>query len=92
MYVVIEQTFLNLVSGQAFMREIALWGQLDHPNILPFYGVYYLDNAEERICLFSPWMENGTLSEYLRSFPDAYKLLLVGLQESIHKAIFVLTR
>lgn len=59
------------------MREIIIWGQLQHPNILPFYGVYHLNDAEERICLVSPWMENGTLVDYLKACPDANRLLLV---------------
>ncbi|KXN82766.1 Serine/threonine-protein kinase HT1 [Leucoagaricus sp. SymC.cos] len=63
---------------KSFMREIVIWGQLEHPNILPFYGVYHLDNAEERICLVSPWMENGTLVDYLKSCsPEVERLLLV---------------
>lgn len=73
------------------MREIALWGQLNHPNILPFYGVYHLDNAEEKICLVSPWMENGTLTEYLKSCTDANKLLLVSLEDSFHENTCILT-
>ncbi|KAJ3563661.1 hypothetical protein NP233_g8798 [Leucocoprinus birnbaumii] len=63
---------------KSFMREIVIWGQLEHPNILPFYGVYHLDNAEQRICLVSPWMENGTLVDFLKVCPpDTNKLLLV---------------
>ncbi|KAF5349262.1 hypothetical protein D9756_009439 [Leucocoprinus leucothites] len=79
---------------KSFMREIVIWGQLQHPNILPFYGVYHLDNAEQRICLVSPWMENGTLADYLKSCsPDVNKLLLakdiaLGL-EYLHNNVIV---
>ncbi|KAJ7821966.1 kinase-like domain-containing protein, partial [Mycena leptocephala] len=45
-----------------FSREALIWRQLAHPNILPFFGVYYLDN---RLCLVSPWMENGNIMKFL---------------------------
>lgn len=70
---------------KAFMREIVLWGQLDHPNILPFYGVWNLNNIEDKICLVSPWMDNGTLPEYLKACPGANKLLLVSLEDLTNK-------
>ncbi|KAH6908848.1 TKL/TKL-ccin protein kinase [Coprinopsis sp. MPI-PUGE-AT-0042] len=52
---------------KVFCREAALWSQLKHMNVLPFYGIYKLQDTHERICLVSPWMENGTLREYLSS-------------------------
>ncbi|KAJ7796785.1 kinase-like domain-containing protein [Mycena leptocephala] len=45
-----------------FSREAVIWRQLAHPNILPFFGLYYLDN---RLCLVSPWMENGNIMKFL---------------------------
>lgn len=63
---------------QDYSREAILWGHLSHPNILPFYGVYYLDDEYRRICLVSPWMENGNINEYLRTFPFAPRYLLVS--------------
>ncbi|KAK1236024.1 Rho guanine nucleotide exchange factor [Marasmius sp. AFHP31] len=52
-----------------YLREAIVWKQLDHPNILPFFGIYYLDNTRQRICLVSPWMERGNLVEYLKGTP-----------------------
>ncbi|KAJ6598279.1 kinase-like domain-containing protein [Mycena vulgaris] len=46
-----------------FGREALIWRQLSHPNLLPFFGLYYLEN---RLCLVAPWMENGNVFEYLR--------------------------
>jgi serine/threonine protein kinase len=49
---------------QEFGREALIWRQLYHPNLLPFFGLYYLDS---RLCLVSPWMENGNLVDFLQN-------------------------
>ncbi|KAJ7902954.1 kinase-like domain-containing protein [Mycena leptocephala] len=51
---------------KVFKREALILRQLSHPNILPFLGLYYLEN---RLCLISPWMENGNLAEFLKTIP-----------------------
>ncbi|KAF9469364.1 kinase-like domain-containing protein [Collybia nuda] len=56
-----------------FYQEAILWGQLSHPNILPFFGLYYFRN---RLCLVSPWVENGDINKYLEQNPQANRLLL----------------
>ncbi|KAJ7139274.1 kinase-like domain-containing protein [Mycena epipterygia] len=50
-----------------FGREAVIWRQLSHPNLLPFFGLYYLDT---RLCLVSPWMEHGHLLQFLRNAPS----------------------
>ncbi|KAJ7779227.1 kinase-like domain-containing protein [Mycena metata] len=45
-----------------FGREALIWRQLCHPNLLPFFGLYRIEN---RLCLVSPWMENGNIMRYL---------------------------
>ncbi|KAK7027431.1 hypothetical protein VNI00_015267 [Paramarasmius palmivorus] len=52
-----------------YLREAIIWRQLRHPNVLPCLGLYYLDDTQQRICLVSPWMENGNLVEYIQSHP-----------------------
>ncbi|KAK7026369.1 kinase domain-containing protein [Favolaschia claudopus] len=47
-----------------FGAEALIWRQLCHPNVLPFFGLYYI---EKRLCLISPWMENGHIMEFLRA-------------------------
>ncbi|KAJ7646878.1 hypothetical protein FB45DRAFT_734384 [Roridomyces roridus] len=47
-----------------FSREALIWRQLCHPNLLPFFGLYYLHG---RLCLVSPWMENGQLRAFLNN-------------------------
>ena len=62
---------------QEFSHEIAVWQQLSHPNILPLYGVYHLGGNKSRVCLVSPWMENGNIVQYLKQAPDTYRYPLV---------------
>ncbi|KAJ7093508.1 hypothetical protein C8R44DRAFT_684926 [Mycena epipterygia] len=60
---------------KAFGREALIWRQLSHPNLLPFFGLYHLEN---RLCLVSPWMENGHVLEFLKnSPPDTDRLSLI---------------
>ncbi|KAF8071438.1 kinase-like domain-containing protein [Lyophyllum atratum] len=56
-----------------FSKEAILWGQLLHPNVLPIYGLYRFRN---RICLVSPWMEHGDITQYLKNHPDADRVKL----------------
>jgi hypothetical protein len=48
------------------LSEILIWRQLSHPNILPFYGIHFLDTiVETRLCFVCPWMENGNVVQFL---------------------------
>ncbi|KAJ7821983.1 kinase-like domain-containing protein, partial [Mycena leptocephala] len=58
---VFEDSDVQSILNQ-FGREALIWRQLAHPNILPFFGVYYL---ETRLCLVSSWMENGNIMKFL---------------------------
>ncbi|KAJ7621228.1 kinase-like domain-containing protein [Roridomyces roridus] len=51
-----------------FSREALIWRQLVHPNLLPFYGLYHLEN---RLCIVSPWMENGNVFEHVKRNPPS---------------------
>ncbi|KAL0568617.1 hypothetical protein V5O48_013367 [Marasmius crinis-equi] len=48
------------------LREAIFWRQLKHPNVLPFLGMYYLEDERKNICLVSPFMENGNLHTFLQ--------------------------
>ncbi|KAJ7651279.1 kinase-like domain-containing protein [Roridomyces roridus] len=48
---------------KAFGREAVIWRQLSHPNLLPFFGLY---RFRQRLCLVSPWMENGHVRGFLK--------------------------
>lgn len=74
--------------AQEYLSEVLLWRQLSHPNILPFYGVHFLDTIlETRICLVCPWMENGNVVEFLyrrdRTAPDRDDTNCVSLVNTI---------
>ncbi|PBK98525.1 kinase-like protein [Armillaria gallica] len=58
-------------------REAIIWGQCDHPNVLPFYGIY-CDPGPSSYCLVSPFMTNGPLRQYLSNVdnPDRHSLAL----------------
>ncbi|KAJ3554084.1 hypothetical protein NP233_g12496 [Leucocoprinus birnbaumii] len=63
-----------------YAKEAVVWSQLKHPNLLPFYGIFRLDESHGhgRIALVSPWMENGNISEYLsESNPNAARHPLI---------------
>ncbi|KAJ6466796.1 kinase-like domain-containing protein [Mycena sanguinolenta] len=47
-----------------FGREAVIWRQLCHPNVLPFFGLYYV---EDRLCLVSPWMGDGHVVQFIRN-------------------------
>ncbi|KNZ73290.1 Serine/threonine-protein kinase HT1 [Termitomyces sp. J132] len=61
----VYQTADRLALEKAYSREAVVWGQLSHPNILPFYGIYRLDDHNQTLCLVSPWMHNGNIREFL---------------------------
>ncbi|KAK0429745.1 kinase-like domain-containing protein [Armillaria borealis] len=58
-------------------REAIIWRQCDHPNVLPFYGIYR-DSAPSTYCLVSPFMANGSLRQYMNKTddPDRHNLAL----------------
>ncbi|KAG6907968.1 hypothetical protein DXG01_006693 [Tephrocybe rancida] len=58
--------------------EAVVWGQLSHPNILPFYGIQYLNGLRSRMCLVSPWMNNGDIHIYLERKPKADRSSLIS--------------
>ncbi|KAL0578540.1 Rho guanine nucleotide exchange factor [Marasmius crinis-equi] len=53
-----------------FMQEAIVWRQLNHPNLLPFMGIYYLDDELTELSLISPWMERGNLVQFMKDYPE----------------------
>lgn len=50
-------------SIQISSSEVKRWQQLNHHNVLPFYGIWENNNS---ISLVTPWMKNGDITEYLK--------------------------
>ncbi|CAE6348824.1 unnamed protein product [Rhizoctonia solani] len=48
-------------------RELYIWSKCEHPNILPLIGMTQFRN---QISMVSPWMEHGTLSNFLSRRPQ----------------------
>ncbi|KAG1857455.1 kinase-like domain-containing protein [Suillus subluteus] len=50
-------------------QEVFVWQRLEHSHILPLYGI--TNNFDIVPALVSPWMENGSLQQYLKTMWDA---------------------
>ncbi|KZS96556.1 kinase-like protein, partial [Sistotremastrum niveocremeum HHB9708] len=55
-------------------REMQVWAQFNHPNILPFLGFCFFPNSTENFSLVSPWMNNGNALSYVTSNPGSDRL------------------
>ncbi|KAJ7160764.1 kinase-like domain-containing protein [Mycena filopes] len=51
-------------------REALIWKDLQHPHILPFMGIDR-DSFSASLCMVSPWMEHGTIINYLNQHGHA---------------------
>ncbi|KAG7100158.1 hypothetical protein E1B28_001938 [Marasmius oreades] len=60
-----------------FYKEALLWTQLSHPNLLSFLGVN-TSLFPRRLCLVSPWMENGQINKFLESNPTHDRLRTIS--------------
>ncbi|KAI0933772.1 hypothetical protein AcV5_005833 [Taiwanofungus camphoratus] len=65
-----------------FTREIKVWARLNHPHILPFYGI--VTNLGPQLHTVSPWQDNGNILEYIQNHPNVDKMvLLLGAAEGL---------
>ncbi|KAH7919412.1 kinase-like protein, partial [Leucogyrophana mollusca] len=64
-------------SRDAYSKEAVLWAQFSSPYVLPFCGVHCTNESSPRACLVSPWMDNGSLPQYLQENPKASRLQLM---------------
>ncbi|KAF5349511.1 hypothetical protein D9756_009020 [Leucocoprinus leucothites] len=62
-----------------YAKEVILWGHLQHPNIVPFYGAYYFNELHRQICLVSPWMQRGNLVEYLKRHTSVPRIPFINI-------------
>ncbi|KZT34021.1 kinase-like protein [Sistotremastrum suecicum HHB10207 ss-3] len=65
-------------------REMRVWSNLSHRNIIPFLGFCYFPNSSHNFSLVSPWMENGTAIAYVKNNPHIDRLpIMVGIFRGI---------
>ncbi|KIO25792.1 hypothetical protein M407DRAFT_50612, partial [Tulasnella calospora MUT 4182] len=57
-----------------FEREADTWRRLEHPHVLRFLGTY---KPEAHLYFVSPFMQNGTLLEYVNDRPDVNRVRLL---------------
>ncbi|KXN85919.1 Glyceraldehyde-3-phosphate dehydrogenase 2 [Leucoagaricus sp. SymC.cos] len=65
--------------------ELALLAHVSHLNVIPLYGAFLSSESRPRICIVTPWMENGNLADFLKKSPNTPRIPLmsdvaVGLQ------------
>ncbi|KAF9022811.1 kinase-like protein [Hymenopellis radicata] len=65
---------------QRLARELAVWKKMDHPHILPLYGIVSdFGRYDSMVC---PWFENGSVTKYMErrgdllSMTDRLQLLI----------------
>ena len=49
-----------------------------HPNVLP---VIRVSKAEFPVCIMSPWMQDGNITQHTQMNPDADRLMLVRARQ-----------
>lgn len=59
---------------QLMDREINVWKDLRHPNIVGFYGACSIHDPPFMVCEYKA---NGDALKYLRKYPDANRIQLV---------------
>lgn len=62
-------------------KEIDVWKDLRHPNILAFYGACSLADPPFMVCEYKA---NGNVIEYLRQYPDVERCQLVCCTMVLH--------
>ena len=57
-------------------KVVPIWKRLAHENVLPFHGV---DTSIFQLALIYDWGQNGNITQYLESNPDASRSELVAV-------------
>lgn len=68
---------LSLSFRQMSIKESVLWFNIRHAGILPFEGVFQIGADMDRAYLVSPFLEYGTVTDFVRSHQDVDRRLLV---------------
>lgn len=60
---------------QHLLAEAAIWKSASHNNVLRFLGVWEANNT---VYLVSPWLDSGTVMQYLGAHPNADRTKFVS--------------
>lgn len=64
---------------QKFCKEVVIWKNLSHPNILPFVGATLVtEQKREKYEIVSEFMVNGDIRTFIQRFKGVNRLELVG--------------
>lgn len=58
-----------------FEREVTIWRSLTHKNVVPLYGFLRIDDDVYSV---SPWMDNGTVNDYIKNNPEVDRLQILS--------------
>ena len=58
----------------SFVRELKIWTELNHRNVLPCLGFAEYNNLP---ALVSEWMENGNVIKFLTNYENVNRLEMV---------------
>ncbi|KZS88720.1 kinase-like protein [Sistotremastrum niveocremeum HHB9708] len=70
----------RLALSKKIQDEISIWSSMQHPNILPFKGFTFFPPEASDFSVFalvSPWMERGTLLEYVKPCSDGHRCIML---------------
>jgi serine/threonine protein kinase len=59
------QYLINGPCVQSLLRETVMWKNIRHEHLVPFIGIYAADQNPQSFVVVSPWMDNGTLRDYI---------------------------
>jgi serine/threonine protein kinase len=63
---------------QRAAHELYVWSLLKHTNIVELVG---LADFKDQMSMVSPWMENGSLPEYIIRHPGVDRIQLVSYSD-----------
>ena len=72
---------------QRFVMEVVGWKWLKHENILPFVGV---TSVPAPFSMVSVWMENGSITDFMKTTPDQNPFSLVGISRFVFTSMVLI--
>ena len=70
-----------IVVTQRFCKQVLMWKNLNHQNVLPLLGVAM---GYQRFTMISEWMDNGNINEFVEAHENVNRFELVGFHTTAH--------